>query len=297
VRVLLILGVVAIVLSLLLAGCGDAASPGASDGVGGGKADSPASMPERPMPMQASPASPDDPCAAASLGDGSYCGGSIGGDPGALYTCAGAATSTRTPCDKGCQVNPPGLPDACIDDNAYHLPWTCGVSYPTTQGNHGDVCGSNGGDHTGTQDFAWDFGIPRHTPILASRGGTVTVAANVTAPGQGCYDGCTQPFGTTAFSDCCNSCINVSNHVNVLHSDGTVATYWHLDSATVKTGDHVNAGDPLGYSGTSGCSSGPHLHFQVMGNCPTGYCQSIAIQFQEAGVPACGDTVKSTNGC
>jgi hypothetical protein len=34
-----------------------------------------------------------------------------------------------------------------------------------------------------------------------------------------------------------------------------------------------------------------------MGNCPTGYCQSVSIQFHEAGAPACGQSVTSQNGC
>jgi murein DD-endopeptidase MepM/ murein hydrolase activator NlpD len=197
----------------------------------------------------------------------------------------------------GCHIAPPGVADYCEDGNLYHLPWKCGVSYPTTQGNHGDICGSNGGDHTGTQDYAWDWGIPRHTPILASRGGKVTRVANNVAAGDDCYDGCTQPFGTSAFWSCCNGCIDSANFVNVQHADGTVATYYHLDVATVQNGATVKAGDMLGYSGTSGCSSGPHLHFQVMGSCPTSYCQSQAISFAEAGVPPCGRTVKSQNAC
>src|SRR5262249_51470707 len=123
----------------------------------------------------------------------------------------------------------PPPPDSGHSASAYLLPWSCGVTHTCTQGNHGDICGSNGGDHTGTQAYAWDFGIPRHTPIRAARGGTVTVAANVVGPGQNCYDGCTQPFGTTAFWNCCNGCINTSNHVNIAHGDGTVATYWHMD--------------------------------------------------------------------
>jgi hypothetical protein len=293
VRILLLLGLIAILLSVLASGC-DAPAPGSD--VGGGDAPGQPTMAALPAPGTTS-APVADPCAMASLGDGAYCGKTIGGDSGALYDCKGGKTATKTACAKGCQVNPPGVADACADDNAYHLPWKCGVKYPTTQGNHGDICGSNGGDHTGTQEYAWDFGIPRHTAILASRAGTVTLAANPAAPGQNCYDGCTQPFGSSAFWTCCNGCLDTSNHVNVQHADGTVATYWHLDVATVHAGDHVAAGDLLGYSGTSGCSSGPHLHFQVMGDCPTGYCQSVSIQFQEAGVPACGDTVTSADGC
>jgi hypothetical protein len=238
-----------------------------------------------------------DPCANASLGDGAYCGGGIGGDPASLYDCAQGHTAQRTVCPMGCHTAPPGVPDFCDDPSGYHLPWTCGVAISVTQGNNGDICGGGTGDHTGVQAYAWDFGLSRHSQVRAARGGTVTVAANLVGPGQNCYDGCTQPFGSSAFWTCCNGCLNTSNHVNVQHSDGSVATYWHLDAATVSVGQHVSAGDPLGWSGTSGCSSGPHLHFQVMGDCPTGYCQSVPVSFEEAGVPACGARVTSQNGC
>lgn len=239
-----------------------------------------------------------DPCAGAALGDGAYCGSELaGGDATTLYHCAGGATASAETCALGCHVAPPGTPDYCDDGGVYHLPWSCGAAYECTQGNDGDICGGGTGDHTGVQRYAWDFGLPRHTAVLAARAGTVTVAANVTGPGQACYDGCTQPFGSQAFWDCCNACINTSNHVNVQHADGTVATYWHLDVAVAPPGAHVAAGDLVGYSGTSGCSSGPHLHFQVMGDCPTGYCQSIPITFANMTKPICGNVETSDNAC
>jgi murein DD-endopeptidase MepM/ murein hydrolase activator NlpD len=62
-----------------------------------------------------------------------------------------------------------------------------------------------------------------------------------------------------------------------------------------KVGARVNGSDLVGYSGTSGGSSGPHLHFQVMGDCPTAYCQSIGIAFAQTEKPACGNVEKSDN--
>lgn len=246
------------------------------------------------------------------LGDGTYCAtgveayesthacsvAALAGHEQDVMHCAAGVWTVEAACAHGCYVAPDGTPDGCkATSDSYHLPWTCGVTYPVTQGNHGDICGSSGGDHTGTQDYPWDFGIPRHTALRATRAGTVTLAANVVGEGQQCYDGCTQPFGSAAFWQCCNACINTSNHVNVAHGDGTVSTYWHMDEVTVHTGQVVKQGDMLGYSGTSGCSSGPHLHFQVMGDCPSGYCQSVPIDFDEAGAPACGDNVTSRNAC
>jgi len=213
-----------------------------------------------------------------------------------VLSCSAGSFTVAVSCPSGCYVAPPKVNDGCnASPSGYALPWACGATYVCTQGNGGDICGSNGGDHVGVQQYAFDFGLPRQTVLRAARAGTVTVAANVVGPGDACYDGCTQPFGTSAFWACCNACINTSNHVNIDHGDGTVATYWHLDDVTVSNGQYVQRGDPIGHSGTSGCSSGPHLHFQVMGACPTGYCQSIAMSFEDGGVPVCGGSVTSGN--
>ena len=68
-----------------------------------------------------------------------------------------------------------------------------------------------------------------------------------------------------------------------------------MDVVTVKVGQPVADTDIIGYSGTSGCSTGPHLHTQLMGNCPQGYCQSIAHTYLEASVPVTGQKVTSQN--
>ena len=289
-------------LSIVIAACGEPAAPTADPDASAAIPDASAAIPDAtPLPTCACP-----------LGDGTYCATGViayesahacdvpalAGHDHDVLRCTGGAWTIEAACPNGCYVAPDGVPDGCKPSaDSYHLPWTCGATYEVTQGNHGDICGSNGGDHTGTQDFAWDFGLPRHTAVRAARGGTVTVAAQVVNAGDQCYDGCTQPFGSSAFWTCCNACINTSNHVNVAHGDGTVATYWHLDQVAVSNGQIVAAGDLLGYSGTSGCSSGPHLHFMVMGDCPTGYCQSVSIVFDEAGAPACGANVTSADGC
>lgn len=52
----------------------------------------------------------------------------------------------------------------------------------------------------------------------------------------------------------------------ILHSDGTMAIYSHLqrNGAKVKEGQQVAKGDFIGYSGATGFVSGPHLHFMVI---------------------------------
>jgi murein DD-endopeptidase MepM/ murein hydrolase activator NlpD len=72
-------------------------------------------------------------------------------------------------------------------------------------------------------------------------------------------------------------------------------TYWHFDQVMVSGGQAVKQGDPLGLSGTSGGSSGLHLHAMLMGSCATGYCQSLPLTYVEAGAPACAQKVTSQN--
>ncbi len=55
------------------------------------------------------------------------------------------------------------------------------------------------------------------------------------------------------------------NHINILHSNGVVSYYGHLMTLFVKPGDMVNVGDRIALMGTTGASTGCHVHFQVMG--------------------------------
>ncbi|WP_066026404.1 peptidoglycan DD-metalloendopeptidase family protein [Enterococcus mundtii] len=53
------------------------------------------------------------------------------------------------------------------------------------------------------------------------------------------------------------------NYVAIEHEDGTTALYAHQQAYTVKVGDHVAQGQIIGYVGSTGNSSGSHLHFEV----------------------------------
>ncbi len=59
-----------------------------------------------------------------------------------------------------------------------------------------------------------------------------------------------------------------ANSVRVLHEDGTMAVYAHLqlESIQVHPGQPVSAGQHLANSGNTGFSSGPHLHFAIHHN-------------------------------
>ncbi|UCF67937.1 MAG: peptidoglycan DD-metalloendopeptidase family protein, partial [Acidobacteriota bacterium] len=57
----------------------------------------------------------------------------------------------------------------------------------------------------------------------------------------------------------------LSNSVSIRHDDGTISTYLHLAkwSVIVSPGERVEAGQPLGLTGSSGRSYGPHVHFEL----------------------------------
>lgn len=82
-----------------------------------------------------------------------------------------------------------------------------------------------------------DFGAPAGTPIYATRAGTVTTAA-YQAGGAGYY-------------------------VRINHGDGFGSIYMHMTNYIVKTGQTVSQGQVIGYVGSTGLSTGPHLHFGV----------------------------------
>ncbi len=53
------------------------------------------------------------------------------------------------------------------------------------------------------------------------------------------------------------------NFLRLQHSYGFTSSYSHLSKFSVKTGDFIQKGDLIGYSGNTGLSSGPHLHYEI----------------------------------
>lgn len=102
----------------------------------------------------------------------------------------------------------------------------------------------------GVSDFhrGIDIPAPRGTPILASNGGTV-----VTATGSGSY----------------------GNYVVINHGGGKSSLYAHMSSIAVSVNQKVSQGQVIGYVGSTGYSTGDHLHFEIRinGECkdPLGY--------------------------
>lgn len=98
-----------------------------------------------------------------------------------------------------------------------------------------------------------DLGAPRGTPIYAAANGTVMLAR-----GGGGWNG------------------GYGNYVVIQHSNGTQTLYSHNSKNIVRTGQSVLQGQVIGYVGSTGRSTGTHLHFEVRGaanpfrNCPVG---------------------------
>jgi len=74
-----------------------------------------------------------------------------------------------------------------------------------------------------------------------------------------------------------------SNNIVILHNDGSMGIYAHLqlNSIKVNQGDKINTGDPIAKSGNTGYSTGPHLHFSVFMN-KSNKAESVPFQFFKA---------------
>jgi hypothetical protein len=166
---------------------------------------------------------------------------------------------------------PPEPPDG------FYLPLPCGMQATCTQGNMGET------SHNGLHAYAFDFGIPLDTPLVAMADGTVSLTYAETVPGDPCYDGGGPECGP------------YGNLVILLHGDGTQTLYKHLNTVQVAVGDVVARGAQIGLSGSSGYSTGRHVHTMRMENCGELTCQSIPLEFVEAGVPVNGTLVTSEN--
>ena len=87
------------------------------------------------------------------------------------------------------------------------------------------------------------------TPVVAAADGTV-VATN---------SSCTPNWGKSYSCGCGGG---YGNYVMISHAGGKMTVYGHLTSLTVSSGQSVSRGQVIGYVGSTGNSTGPHLHYE-----------------------------------
>jgi murein DD-endopeptidase MepM/ murein hydrolase activator NlpD len=141
----------------------------------------------------------------------------------------------------------PGDPRAFPDDVSYAMPVDENSRWELGQGFEGEF------SHQDEQNrYAVDFIVPVGSPVLAARDGIVMDVASGFDRG-----------GTDA-----KRYAQRANFIRILHADGTMALYAHLqeDGVLVKPGQTVNLGQHIAYSGNTGFTSGPHLHFALQMN-------------------------------
>ena len=137
-----------------------------------------------------------------------------------------------------------GSVDAKHNDNyLYSLPYKIGSKRRVTQGFNGKFT-----HNKISSQYAVDFAMPEGTEIRAARDGVVVSIQN-----KYVESGVTIDFATKG------------NVVVIEHDDGTLALYGHLYryGILVNEGQRVKKGNLIAYSGNTGMSTGPHLHFTV----------------------------------
>lgn len=154
-----------------------------------------------------------------------------------------------------------GDPEEADHDDSYRylLPFQHGTKHRVTQGYKGEFT------HFGENEYALDFDLDIGTPVYAARGGLVVEVKEDSRVG-----GTAARYGEHG------------NYILIAHDDGSFANYVHLEpgGSIVEPGVRVEAGQHIGYSGNTGRSAGPHLHFDVRVPLEDGTMQSIPTEFR-----------------
>ena len=144
-----------------------------------------------------------------------------------------------------------------VSSAAYAPPIAAGSRFQITQAFGGEFSHQDEQNH-----YAVDIMMPVGTPVHAARAGRVLEVNN-----DYFRSGTEQAYA------------NEANSIRILHDDGSMAIYAHLEleKAQVEPGLAVKAGELIGYSGNTGYSTGPHLHFAVQVNQGM---QLVSVPFQ-----------------
>jgi len=138
----------------------------------------------------------------------------------------------------------------------YSLPFATGKKVFVVQGYESMF------SHKGSK--ALDFKVKSGTKIFAARNGVV-----IGARGDSDKRGMKQEN------------LADGNYIFIQHADSSVAQYWHFkkDGVLVQVGDTVTSGRLIGFSGNTGYSAFPHLHFEVRGYDQNGNYTDIPTRF------------------
>ncbi|MBX2866879.1 peptidoglycan DD-metalloendopeptidase family protein [Candidatus Kaiserbacteria bacterium] len=130
-------------------------------------------------------------------------------------------------------------PDSIPSAGSAVLRWPLDSIYITQY--FGNTAFAQSGAYNGSGHNGVDFGTPTGTKVRAALSGTVTA------------------WGNTDFG----GCSSYGKWILLKHANGLSTLYAHLSLISVNKGDSVSTGDIIGYSGNTGYSTGPHLHFTV----------------------------------
>ena len=115
--------------------------------------------------------------------------------------------------------------------------WMVPIDYVQNTSPFGDRDAPTAGASSNHQGV--DLAAPLNTPIYASRSGTVTIATYSSSAGY---------------------------YVQIDHGGGTKSIYMHMTYFVVSAGQKVSQGQIIGYCGSTGISTGSHLHFGISQN-------------------------------
>jgi murein DD-endopeptidase MepM/ murein hydrolase activator NlpD len=121
-----------------------------------------------------------------------------------------------------------------LETTPVHLPLTGQFRYSSNYGNRNDPFTGGRAFHAGM-----DFAAPTGTTVYSAAAGTVSFVGSKSGYG---------------------------NVVEVKHPNGLMTRYAHLSGFLAKVGQAVNKGTPIAKVGSTGRSTGPHLHFEIHRN-------------------------------